>query len=172
MTTRTRDFSSAASQGAITFTIDGEEFSGIPAVPANAFGAFMELTSQIAKVGSRLNNDTEENRDNFNASMQEFIRLSLDGMEMVLQQESIDRIRGKVDSRENPIDVETLVEVFSWLAEMYSTRRKAGQVEGTTDDPFTDDDSVSDTGSENTGGSSEDNSSAEEPTSTAGNPTT
>ena len=158
MTTRTRDFSSAASGGAITFTIDGEEFAGIPAIPANAFGAFMELTVRISDVGGRLNTSTEENKAAFNDTMAEFIRLSLDGMEMVLTQDSIERIRGKVESRDNPIDVETLVEVFGWLAEMYATSRKDGQEEGTPDDPFTDDDSASDTGSVATGGSSEVNS--------------
>lgn len=134
-TTRTRDFSTAASEGPVTFTIDGVEYHGIPAIPARRFGAFMELATKLGEVGAKIGEDDAS----VDATMNEFIDLSLQGLDMVLDTESAQAIASRVESNDDPIDVSTLVSVFGWLSEVYATRRKDGEDEGDANDPFSDD---------------------------------
>lgn len=156
---RKLSFKSAAAAGPVEIEIDGETYWGVSAIPAGRFGAFMEIAAKLGEIAAEINSDAEPKPGEVPKTktelMGQFIQQSINGLDLVLTDESAAKIAERANSGDNPIDVETLVEVFSGLAELYSTKRKDGQEEGTKDDAPFDDGSASDTGSEPTGGSSE-----------------
>ena len=89
----------------------------------------------------------------------DFIRLSLDGLDMVMQPESLSRLQTAMSDKEKPIPAETLVEVFSTLAGYYiSGGRESEEAQGSGPTEGGNELSPS---SDTTGGSSADGSSAE-----------
>jgi hypothetical protein len=93
----------------------------------------------------------------------DFIALSLEGLELVMQPESLARLNARASDKERPIEAATLANVFSTLAAFYVSggrESEAAQGSGPTDAA-----SASSPSSDTTGGSSEGNSSpVSEPT--------
>lgn len=159
------NFETAAHDGPLTFTIDGQPMQAMGAIPAKRFARFMEITSEISSAVARLQ-DKELPEAEQRAALDEYIIKSLDGFELVLDQPSLAIVRERIDSEENPLDVNALSNVFGRIAAFYSTGRTEAPVEeGADAAPFTGDKELPRT-SDSTGTSSKETSSPEASTST------
>ena len=100
----TRDFS--RKRETISFTIDGEVFEAVPALPGDVLAEFAVRFS-----------GTEDSDDLI-------VRLSQwkAALELVLQPESYARFTARMKDSERPIELEQSSEVIVWLLEQYGMR--------------------------------------------------
>lgn len=158
---RTKSFTSRGAAGPIELILDSDvPYYAIPAIPATQFGPFMRVQTSIqeavAPFSDRENPPTPQQAEE---AISKVVNLSLDGLAMVLDDESLARMTERVSDRMNPVDVTTLSQMFAYLASIYS----GGEGDEKTDDanPSSDGADASDGSLALTGGSSEGASSSE-----------
>lgn len=161
----------------VTIKIGVDTFEALPAIPADDFADFMNVFRKIpplvdqlqAKDDDDTGNATERNARKF-AAYEEFLQISMDGLQLVLTPAGLDAIKERAKSKDRPIPITTLAAVFSRLAGFYMGGGK--EAEDTEDVRPTEDGSESLPSSATTGGSSEDNSFSEDAVSDSGPTTT
>lgn len=147
--------------------IGDEKFQAMPGIPADDFPEFMATFAKIPPLLTKLKStDQTESL----TAYAEFLKISIDGLGLVMLPESIERIRERAGNKERPVDATLLANIFSKLAGYYISGGK--EAEDKVGEGRTDDASASSPSSEESGGSSEDNSSSEPPPSTDGPTTT
>lgn len=151
--------------------IGDDEYRAMPGIPANDFAAFMEVFSLVPPLIDKLRTpDTEETKGAQMAAYLEFINVSMRGLDLVMQPESIERIKVRASDKERPIEATLLANVFSTLAAYYmSGGQESEEAQGAG--PTVGGNELSPS-SDTTGGSSEDSFSSEAPLSTDGTTTT
>ena len=157
----------------VTIKLGDDKFEALPAIPADDFAAFMNVFRQIPPLVDALNNDDGDAADKTErkfAAFEQFLAVSISGLELVMTQDGIDKIRERAKSKDRPIPATTLAAVFSRLAGFYMSGGKEAE-DKETPRP-TDDGSESLPSSASTGGSSEDNSFSADATSDSGPTTT
>ena len=171
-TRKPKSFKSRGAAGPIEFTLDEDApYFAIPAIFAEEFGKFMEFQAAIAAAASKINrtdkdgdkkDDEKTDPDEIRKAVEEIVNQSLLGLSMVLLDESLERMNVRVKSREKPVDVGTLSDIFSYLVNIYNGG--TGDAEADATDPSSDGANESVTSLALTGGSSEaDSSSATSP---------
>lgn len=151
----------------VIVNIGEDEYRAMPGIPADDFPAFMQMFAQVPPLLDKLKSkDQAESL----AAYSEFLRVSIEGLELVMLPESIERIKERTKSKERPIEATLLANVFSKLAGYYISGGK--EAEDKVGEEGTGGDNASSPSSEASGGSSEDNSSSPEPPSTDGPTTT
>ena len=86
------------------FTIDGDTYEAAPVMPAETL---MEFAGHFGKVG-----DTPA----------ENLTAMRGLLEMVLLPDSYERLAARLRSRENPVDIDQVSDLISWLLETYGLR--------------------------------------------------
>lgn len=170
---RTRHFTTRASKGPVQFTLDDVDapYRAVPAIPATTAGDFMALTVRISEIAGKLS-PPDDKKDNWTPptpqevadAVNQIVSTALDGFEMVLLPDSLERMKLRVADKEQPLDTGDIMAVFGWLAKVYN---------GTDDD---EDDSDPQPGADNaspgssapTPASSSDDTSTTAPTSADG----
>lgn len=164
----------------VTVMIGGERFDALPAIPADDFPKFMGIFAKIPPLLEDLKDaDKSDGTDKSDgertarrlAAFAEFIRVSIEGLQLVMTKAAIEQIQERAASGSaNPISAQTLASVFSRLAGFYMSGGKEGEDE--EDARPTGDDNASSPLSSTTGGSSEANSSSGDADSDSGPITT
>jgi len=152
----------------VTIKIGNDTFEALPAIPADDFPKFMDVFRQIPPLVEKFSAEGSEDKL---AAFEEFLTVSMSGLELVMTQTAIDAIRERAKSGStNPIPATTLSAVFSKLAGSYMSGGKEAE---DTDAPRpTEDGNASLPSSATTGGSSEANSFSGDATSDSGPTTT
>ncbi len=119
---RTKSFTSRGSAGPIELLLDQDApYYAIPAIPATQFGPFMRIQTSIQEaVAPFSNKERPPTADEAEQAINEVVHLSLTGLQMVLDDESLTRMTERVSDRQNPVDVATLSQMFAYLASIYS----------------------------------------------------
>jgi hypothetical protein len=170
---RSREFTSSFAQGFIELVLDGgSPLLAAPGIPATEYGKFMAIVTAVGKAVEPITGDNTPDPDAVTEALDAIVRLSLDGLEMVLTPTSLEEIRERVSSKERPLDVTTLSKMFQYLAAVYNGQDPDGDTDDLESlDPPTADDNESPGSSAPTGTSSEDATSTTEPTSEPGDST-
>lgn len=100
----TRDFSRKREN--ITFTIDGEVFEAVPALPGDVLAEFA-----VRFTGTEDTDDLSVRLSQWKAAL-----------ELVLQPESYARFTARMKDPERPIELEQSSEIIVWLLEQYGMR--------------------------------------------------
>lgn len=167
---RSRHFTSSFAQGPIElFLDDGAPLLAAPGIPATEYGKFMEVVTAVGKAVEPITGENTPTPDEVAKALDEIVRLSLNGLEMVLTATSLEEVRGRVSDKERPLDVTTLSKMFQYLAAVYNGQDPGDDPEDLDAmDPPPADASDSPGSSAPTGTSSEDDTSTTEPTSDDG----
>jgi hypothetical protein len=91
----------------ITFTVDGEAFECLPVTPGAATADVMMATED-------------------GASEAEQMRAVLQFMDLVLTDESAERVVARLRDKQNPLDFNTLIDIFRALIEALNARPTGG----------------------------------------------
>ncbi len=159
-----------AGDGPVEFGLDGTTMQAVPALPADDFGKFSKITTNLTKIADSLKG--EKDPDKVAELLDQFVRAALDGLGMILLDESLTIVSDRVSDRNKPLDVPNLVKIFMLLVKHYN-QGEDGDKPGEDGAPF-DGDNASSPGSATptTGNEPEATSSAEGSTSEPGPTTT
>ena len=172
MKRRTREFTSSFAQGPIELVLDGgAPLLAAPGIPASEYGKFMEVVTAVGKAVEPITGDNTPTPEEVAKALDQIVSLSLNGLEMVLVPASLEEVRERISSKERPLDVTTLSQMFQYLAAVYNGQNPDDDEETTQADPQPADDNDSPGSSAPTGISSEDDTSTTEPTSDDGDST-
>lgn len=119
---RTKSFTSRGAAGPIELILDDDPpYYAIPAIPATQFGPFMRIQTSIQEAVAPFNDqDNPPTPEQAGDAIDKVVTLSLEGLTMVLDDESLSRMTDRVSDRAHPVDVTTLSQMFAYLASIYS----------------------------------------------------
>ena len=113
------NFTTQAAGGPVTFSLDGHPMKAVASLSADVFGTFHEVANHVSRSGAVLNDDKATD-DAKRAALNEFVAESIKGLDLVLFPESAEVIADRLKSKEHPISVPEIVQVFAALANHYT----------------------------------------------------
>lgn len=166
-----KEYTTKGAEGPLTFLIDGEQYEAVPLLPADTFGSFMRVANTISETVPTIN-DKNKSVEEKTAATEQFIRLTLDGLGLILLPDSVARITERVSSRERPLDLPFIAELFGDLTSYYMGVKEEGEPEDEAEARPTGDGSDSPPSSDTTGTPASEGPSSEKSDATDSTPST
>jgi hypothetical protein len=98
----------------LSFNIDDDEFEAYAVLPARQFAIFADKVGTLQKAGADYNGT-----DKVALSFDETVSIVLDSVEMALTAESAERLATRISDPDNPVDMNTLTELLTWILEQW-----------------------------------------------------
>jgi len=96
----------------LSFQIDDDEFEAYSVLPARQFAIFADKVGTLQRAASDY-----EGSDKVSMTFDETVTIVLDSVEMALTQSSAERLAARISDPENPVDMNTLTSLLSWILE-------------------------------------------------------
>jgi len=96
----------------LTFSIDEDDFEAYAVLPARKFAIFADSVDQLRRAGTDYSGP-----DKITLTFDQTITTILDAIELALTEDSAQRIAARISDADNPVDVNTLTSLLTWLLE-------------------------------------------------------
>jgi hypothetical protein len=96
----------------LAFNIDDDEFEAYAVLPARKFAIFAGQVGKLQRAATGY-----EGTDKLDLSFDETVTIILEAVELALPESDAERLASRISDPENPIDMNTLTELLTWILE-------------------------------------------------------